>query len=127
MAVPPRAAVRQRQRVLHHVGGDQRRVQVDRPGRSGPQVGTAQVQAQHELRQAFTRTPLLLRQEHYDEGARQEVRLQVRLPRTHAAVEPAVGRLARRTLQVPDRRSAVPQLRTQAQLRGSRSGRGSAE
>ena len=47
------------------------------PRRGGQAMGGAEVQAQHELRQAESRVTLLLRQEHHDQGARQEIRLQV--------------------------------------------------
>lgn len=45
-------------------------------------MGRAKKQAQHELRQTQPCPKILLRQEHYDEGAWEKVRVQVRLPRT---------------------------------------------
>lgn len=66
--------------ILHHVGGDQWRIQVDRSGRSGAPMGRTQIQAQHELWQAESGAALLLRQEHHDQGARQTIRVQVRFP-----------------------------------------------
>lgn len=55
VAVPARAAQRPAERVVHHVGGHQRRVQDGGSRRRGPAVGRAQEQAQHELRQAESR------------------------------------------------------------------------
>ncbi|XP_068035643.1 transcriptional regulator ERG isoform X3 [Anomalospiza imberbis] len=81
VAVPAGAAVGQLQLQLHHLGGHQRRVQDDGPRRGGAALGRAEEQAQHELRQAEPRPALLLRQEHHDQGARQALRLQIRLPR----------------------------------------------
>lgn len=49
VAVLAGAAVRLVQRELHHVGGNERGIQADRPRRSGPALGRAQVQTQHEL------------------------------------------------------------------------------
>ena len=83
VAVPVGVVIGLGQRGLHHVGGHQRRVQAGGPGRGGPPLGGAQVQAQHELRQAEPSPALLLRQEHHDQGARQAIRLQVRLRRPH--------------------------------------------
>ena len=51
VAVSARTAVRFVQRHVHHLGRYQRRVQVDRPGRSGSSLGRTQIQTQHELRQ----------------------------------------------------------------------------
>lgn len=62
MAVPARAAVGQQQCQLHHLGGHQWRVQANRSRRSGPPLGRAQIEAQHELRQAESRLEVSLTQ-----------------------------------------------------------------
>lgn len=51
MAVSPGAAQRLLQRRVHHLGGHQRRVQADRSGRGGQEVGREEVETEHELRQ----------------------------------------------------------------------------
>ena len=68
MAVPAGAAVGLRKRGVHHVGRHVRRVQVDRPGRGRATLGRTQEQAEHELRQTQSRSALLLRQKHHDQG-----------------------------------------------------------
>ncbi|CAM4695903.1 unnamed protein product, partial [Lepidochelys olivacea] len=108
VAVPAGAAVGQRQRRVHHVGGHQRGVQDDRPGRGGETLGRAQEQAQHELRQAEPGPALLLRQEHHDQGAREALRLQVRLPGHQPGPAEPPGRGA--PLQVPPGRPVLPAL-----------------
>ncbi len=91
VAVPARAAVGREQRQHNRLGGHQRRVQAHRSGRGGASLGRAQEQAEHELRQAESRSALLLRQEHHDEGARQAIRVQVRLHRPGAAQSADLG------------------------------------
>lgn len=88
VAVPSGAPIGQFQRQLHHLGGNQWRVQDDRPWWSRQEMGRAKKQTQHELRQAQPGSALLLRQEHHDQGSWQEIRVQVRLRRvstSHAA------------------------------------------
>ena len=58
MAVPARVAVGLVECGLHHVGGHQRRVQTDRPGRSGAPLGREEIKTQHELRQTQPGTPV---------------------------------------------------------------------
>jgi len=55
VAVPAGAALGLQQRQLHHLGGHQWRVQAHRSRRGRPPMGRAEVQAQHELRQAQSR------------------------------------------------------------------------
>ena len=52
VAVPAGAARRSGQRLLHLLGKQSGRIQVDRPGPGGSALGPPQDQAQHELRQA---------------------------------------------------------------------------
>jgi hypothetical protein len=51
LAVLAGAALGRCQLQHHRLGGHQRRVQADRPRRGGPEVGRAEVEAEHELRQ----------------------------------------------------------------------------
>lgn len=50
VAVSAGIVERLQQRRVHHVGGHQRGVQADRPGRGGAPLGREEIQAQHELR-----------------------------------------------------------------------------
>ena len=63
-------------------------------------MGRAEKQAQHELRQTQPCPKILLRQEHNDQGAWEEVRIQVRFPRTCTSDSADNGRSY---LQVPVR------------------------
>ena len=54
-------------------------------GQGGSALGPAQEQAQDELREAEPRAPLLLRQEHHPQDAREALRVPVRLRPGQAA------------------------------------------
>lgn len=77
MAVPAGAAAVQPVHVHHHVDQLGRRIQAGERRGGGAALGNAQEQDQHELRQAEQGAQVLLRQEHHQEGARTEIRLQV--------------------------------------------------
>ena len=77
VAVSVGVVVRLRECLVHHLGGNEWRVQVDRPWWSGEKMGREKEQTKHELWQVVKSFEVLLWQEHYDQSSWQEVCIQV--------------------------------------------------
>ena len=77
MAVPTGAFIRLLSLSLHHLGGDEWRIQTGWSRWSGSTMGREKIQTEHELWQVIKSLTLLLWQEHYDKSSWQEIRIQV--------------------------------------------------